>query len=138
MTSITPFMTPPEEWTDQLGALAAEIKALEGKAMRLKDKLKLHMTEKELTTVTGGKFEYRRQTGERTDFSEDAITETFGPDAVTKLPKKKTESFRIVERKVEADPKVKEIVDHFSKDPSAAVTPEPAGVETKVRRAFPE
>ena len=118
MAKLNPFLSKPAEWVESLAQLQAERKKLEDREESLKSKLKLHMKEKELETVAGDKHEFRRVTGERTDFSQKALSETFGEkwlsDAITKLPKSKTESFRLVERKP-VDPMVKEIVDHFTK-----------------------
>lgn len=116
MTDISPFLSKPAEWVEELGALAADRKKIEEREEKLKGKLKLHMQEKGLEAVSGEKFDYQRQTGERTDTSIDAILQTFGEDAVTKLPKKKTESFKLVARKVKdaEDRRADDIVKHFS------------------------
>lgn len=121
MADLGAFLSKPEAWVDELGKLAAEQKKLDAREKKLKDKLKLHMEQSGLDAVAGVAFEFKCQRGERTDFSQEAIIETFGPDAVTKLPKKKTESFRLTEKKTEKlDPKSQEIVDHFSAKPEPA------------------
>jgi seryl-tRNA synthetase len=125
MGNISPFLSKPSEWVEQLAEIQAERKKLEDREDNLKSKLKLHMQEQGVETVTGEKHEFKRSTSERTDLSQKAIAATFGEkfldELIVKLPKAKSETYRLVERK--DDPKVKEIVDHFSaKAPEISAT----------------
>jgi hypothetical protein len=122
MGNISPFLSKPSEWVEQLAEIQAERKKLEDREDNLKSKLKLHMQEQGVETVTGEKHEFKRSTSERTDLSQKAIAATFGEkfldELIVKLPKAKSETYRLVERK--DDPKVKEIVDHFAGKPVEA------------------
>jgi hypothetical protein len=145
MAKLSPFLSEPGTWVEDLASVNAEIKKLEDRAENLKSKLKLHMQEKELEVVEGQTHDFKVQRGERTDFSQKALAATFGDDwldqAITKLPKSKTETYRIVARKG-VDPKVQEIVDHFAGTPpgeraqaaAAALDAPPA----KTKKPFPK
>lgn len=117
MAKLSPFLSKPSEWVEKYAALSAEIKKLEDQKDGLKEKIKLHLKEKGLEVVAGDKHEARLVVSERTDFSQRALAATFGDawldEAIVKLPKSKSETFRVVERKAD-DPKVQEIVDHFT------------------------
>jgi hypothetical protein len=125
MGSISPFLSKPSEWVEELAKLKAERKKIEDREDSLASKLKLHMQEQGLETIKGETHEYKRTTSERTDLSQKAIAATFGEkfldEPIVKLPKAKSESYRISEIKAE-DPKVKEIVDHFAGKPVEAPT----------------
>lgn len=136
MPELSPFLSKPSAWVEQVAELNAEIKKLEDRKDGLTSKLKLHMKEQNLEAVQGEKHEFKRSTSERTDLSQKAIAATFGDkyldELIVKLPKVKSESFRIVELKPE-DPKVREIVDHFIPPPVAAPAipaAKPKAVET--------
>jgi hypothetical protein len=117
MAKLSPFLTKPAQWVEELGLLTAEMKKLEAREEKLRGRLKLHMQEKGVNSLKGDKFEFKVLRGEKSDISIDAILETFGPDAITKLPKKKTEQYRLVEIKPKdaGDKRADEIVKHFSK-----------------------
>lgn len=118
MGNLNPFLSKPGEWVEELARLKDDIKALSERESKLTDKLKAHMKERDIEVVIGDKHEFKRQTGERTDTSQKALAATFGDawldDAITKLPKQKTETFRLFARKA-ITPEARAIADYFGK-----------------------
>lgn len=121
MAKLSPFLTKASQWVERYAILSAEIKKLEDQKDNLKEKIKLHLKEKGVEILDGDTHEAILRVSESVDFSQKALAATFGDawldQAVVKLPKRKTESFRVVAKKVKdaGDQRVDQIVEHFSK-----------------------
>ena len=138
MAKLSPFMTKPEQWVEELAGLKADRKKIEDREEKLKTRILAFLKEKGIESLAGEKHEVRLEKRESTDFSQGALKELFGEewlaDAKRRLPARVSESLRMVEIKKDepekpatatatTDPKVKQILDHFA---PGAEQPKPA------------
>lgn len=136
MADLDAVLSKPEEWVEEYAKISAEEKKLGDRKKHLADKIKLRMKELGLQTLPGISHEAVWRESERTVFTQEALGEIYGTawldDTIKKLPKAKSEYFRVAARK-ELDPKAKEIVDHFAGGAQApAASAPPTG-----RKPFP-
>lgn len=120
MADLSPFLSNPQKWIEELAKLRSERQKIEEREDRLKTKLRSHFDQANLTELAADSFLARIEKRESTDFSQKALTEYMGKKKFAalkeSLPVKVSESLVIREiKKEEASPnsKTEEIATFF-------------------------
>lgn len=101
MADISPFISTPGQWIEELAQIRAQRNKLEDRENHIKTKLREHLDREKLTELSGETHYARIEVRESTDFSQKTLAEVFGPKWLAstkkKLPTKTTEALVIRE-----------------------------------------
>ena len=136
MAKISPFLSRPEEWVENLAALREERKKIEEREGHLRDKILGHLRDKSLESIASDRYEAKIERRESTDFSQAALAAEFGTDwlaaAKKRLPIRQSESLRLTARQSQATgPAERDFVQEI--DEKFAPGPKPS--KSKARKA---